>query len=109
MEITIKTNLGPVVLEGVATRTPGLVVTPEVRWINEVELTGSKTAIVTKSWTITHEATGLSICDARNKAKCVWTANKLKDLADWTNENPAAEIKSKGIGKMVNSIITERP
>ena len=25
MEITIKTNLGPVVLEGIATRTPGLV------------------------------------------------------------------------------------
>ena len=62
MEITIKTNHGPVVLEGIATRTPGLVVTPEVRWINEVELTGSKTAIVTKSWTITHEATGMSIC-----------------------------------------------
>ena len=28
MEITIKTNHGPVVLEGIATRTPGLVVTP---------------------------------------------------------------------------------
>ena len=86
-----------------------LVVTPKVRGVNEVEPTGSKTAIVSKSWTITHEATGLFICDSRNKAKCVWTANKLKDLVDWTNENPAAEIKSKGIGKMVNSIITERP
>ena len=84
-------------------------VTPEVRWINEVKLTGSKTAILSKSWTVTHEAAGMSICDARNKAKCVWTANKLKDLVDWTNENPAAEIKSKGIIKMVNSIITERP
>ena len=109
MEITIKTIQGPFVLEGIATRTPGLVVTPEVRGINEVKLTGSKTAIVSKSWTITHEATGMFICDARNKAKCVWTANKLKDLVDWTNENPAAEIKSKGIIKMVNSIITERP
>ena len=109
MEITIQTIDGPFILEGIATRTPGLVVTPKVRGVNEVEPTGSKTAIVSKSWTITHEATGLFICDSRNKAKCVWTANKLKDLVDWTNENPAAEIKSKGIGKMVNSIITERP
>ena len=109
MEITIQTIDGPFILEGIATRTPGLVVTPKVREVNEVESTGSKTAILSKSWTITHEATGLSICDSRNKAKCVWTANKLKDLVDWTNENPAAEIKSKGIGKMVNSIITERP
>ena len=104
MEITIKTIHGPFVLEGIATRTPGLVVTPEIR-----QLTGRKTEIVSKSWTITHEATGMSICEARNKAKCVWTANKLKDLADWTNENPAAEIKSKGIREMVNNIITERP
>ena len=104
MEITITTNHGPFVLEGIATRTPGLVVTPEIR-----QLTGSETEIVPKSWTITHEASGMFICDARNKAKCVWTANKLKDLVDWTNENPAAEIKSKGIRKMVNSIITERP
>ena len=104
MEITIKTNHGPFVLEGIATRPPGLVVTPEIR-----KLTGSKTEIVPKSWTITHEASGMSICDARNKAKCVWTANKLKDLVDWTNEKPAAEIKSKGIRKMVNNIITERP
>ena len=43
---------------------------------------------MSKSWTITHEATGLFICDSRNKAKCVWTANKLKDLVDWTNETP---------------------
>ena len=104
MEITIKTNDGPFVLEGIATRTHGLVVTPEIR-----QLTGSETEIVPKSWTITHEATGMSICDARNKAKSVWTANKLKDLADWTNENPAAEIKSKGIRKMVKNIINERP
>ena len=104
MEITIKTTHGPFVLEGIATRSPGLVVTPEIR-----KSTGSKTEIVPKSWTITHEATGMSICDARNKAKCVWTANKLKDLADWTNENPAAEIKNKGIRKMVKSIINERP
>ena len=76
---------------------------------NEVKLTGSKTEIVPKSWTITHEASGMFICDARNKAKCVWTANKLKDLVDWTNEKPADEIKSKGIRKMVESIINERP
>ena len=103
MEITIKTNDGPLVLEGIATRTPGLVVTPAIR-----KFTGRKTEIVPKSWTITHEASGMSICDARNKAKCVWTANKLKDLVDWTNEKPADEIKSKGISKIVNSIITER-
>ena len=104
MEITIKTNDGPFVLEGIATRTPGLVVTPAIR-----KFTGSKTEIVPKSWTITHEASGMFICDARNKAKCVWTANKLKDLVDWTNEKPADEIKSKGISKMVESIINERP
>ena len=51
MEITIKTNDGPFVLEGIATRTPGLVVTPAIR-----KFTGSKTEIVPKSWTITHEA-----------------------------------------------------
>ena len=104
MEITIQTIHGPFVLEGIATRTPGLVVTPAIR-----KFTGSKTEIVPKSWTITHEASGMFICNARNKAKCVWTANKLKDLVDWTNEKPAAEIKSKGISKMVESIINERP
>ena len=104
MEITITTTRGRFVLEGIASRTPGLVVTPEIR-----QLTGSETEIVPKSWTITHEVSGMSICDARNKAKCVWTANKLKDLVDWTNETPADEIKSKGIGEMVNNIITERP
>ena len=39
--------------------------TPEIR-----KFTGSKTEIVPKSWTITHEA--MFICDARNKAK-LWT------------------------------------
>ena len=31
MEITIQTIDGPFILEGIATRTPGLVVTPKVR------------------------------------------------------------------------------
>ena len=54
MEITIQTIHGPFVLEGIATRTPGLVVTPAIR-----KFTGSKTEIVPKSWTITHEASGM--------------------------------------------------
>ena len=48
MEVTIQTIDGPFILEGIATRTPGLVVTPKVRGVNEAESTGSKTAIMTK-------------------------------------------------------------
>ena len=53
--------------------------------------------------------TGKSICDSRNKAKCHWTTNQLKDFADWTSGKRAAEIKSKGLSKMVNSIINQLP